>query len=128
MEKEMFRYAKEKKYLTINTSKRSVREGKLPLCKFVDTFSGTSMGGMVAAGYAVPLPHHHHEPALYSEDLMNFAKKVRPLFKEDHAAQEQNEFNQYLFIGASAGLFLAYALTNYTKSNKRIDELFKEMD
>jgi len=84
MEKETFRYAKEKKYLTQHTSKESVREEKLPLSKFVDTFSGTSMGGMVAAGYTVPKASDHTLPALYSSDLMEFAKGIRPLFKEDH--------------------------------------------
>ena len=90
METELFRFADEKGYLSKEkTSERSFSDKRLPLHKFFDTFAGTSMGGMVAAGYNLPDKEQPTQPALRSKDLMEMARKARPLFYEDKEAGEE---------------------------------------
>jgi patatin-like phospholipase/acyl hydrolase len=49
IENETYRYAEEKNYLTSPKANQ-----KLPVSKFFDSIVGTSIGGLAAAGFAVP--------------------------------------------------------------------------
>ena len=69
IELEAYRYADSKGYITSRTSSKMKEKKRLHLTKFFKMMSGTSIGGILTAGFALPEKKGSKEPKYYSDDI-----------------------------------------------------------
>jgi len=68
----MYTYAYSKNYITSRTTERepkSKEKKRLHLSTFFDMMSGTSIGGILTGGFAMPLKKGSKTPKYYSDQI-----------------------------------------------------------
>jgi hypothetical protein len=111
MEKELYRYAESKNYITNRTHAKGIEKKRLHLSKFFQMLSGTSIGGILTAGFAMPEKKGSKEPKYYSDDITDIGVKMADFsFYETETVKMFHKWLLWVLmaVGALIGAGISY--------------------
>lgn len=95
LEKALYKNANEKGLITSATTQRSIDKERIPLPKFFDIMSGTSIGGIMASCLSIPESSEHC--SFPCEEGYTCESSTEPCFFSDKVTDIGREMTEYSF-------------------------------